>query len=55
MSWKELAIGLADDKGAAIHCPFRGCMREVTERWIEWLGGIQKKRREERVASGGAY
>ena len=47
MSWKELAIGLADDKGHATFCPFRGCLCGAVERQIQWIAEIHKKRREE--------
>jgi len=48
MTWKELAIGLADSKAHAMYCPFRGCMCGAVEHQIEWLALIQAKRREER-------
>lgn len=45
MSWKELAIGLAKDKGHDPHCPFRGCLCQAVERQTEWIAEIFRKMR----------
>lgn len=47
MSWKELAIGLALDKGHDPQCPFRGCLCGAVDRQIEWTSEIFRKMREE--------
>lgn len=48
MSWKELAVALATDKGHETFCEFGACCCGAVERQLQWITEIHRKTREER-------